>query len=560
VAGTGSYITPRLTQAGQIILSTNTEPRSLSDIINFTQKSNLAESQLAPLASNWEQALRTVNRYFGTSQVYKEACTKYVCPGGPPVPGDVETATVTLGTVGLVPWVGVNPTTNKVYVTSYALGTVSVIDGNTNTVTATVKVGANPSGVAVNNATNEVYVANNGGNTVSVIDGVTNSVVANVTVGTKPSAVGVNPTTNRVYVANQGSNTVSVIDGVTNTVTATVNVGTLGNLPQVGVNPTTNRVYVTNRVFGSGSVTVINATNQVMATVTVGSLPMGVDVNPTTNRVYVANDGGNTVSVIDGVTNAVIANVTVGTNPVSVGVNPAINRVYVSNLGSASVSVINATNQVAATVTVTVAPIGVGVNPSANRVYVAARDSAGTVSVISRREEIREACLSTPRGNCLVVSSTGTLFPATPQSTAVNLVAVSLRSNVTSNGVQAALTVICDNNTANPNQQCSAFYVDGNVWGPGQTDLSKSPFIIQNAEPYFYLQFHWWDFANSRIFAWGTWWYGTASNPNWFWGVYWSWRTYVNYYIGIPYIPWWWWAWHWTYWRYWAWWGTAFQT
>jgi hypothetical protein len=123
-----------------------------------------------------------------------------------------------------------------------------------------------------------------------------------------------------------------------------------------------------------------------------------------------------------------------------------------------------------------------------------------------------------------------------------------------------ALTVACDNNTPSPSQQCSALYVDGNVWGPGQTDLSKSPFIIQNAEPYFYLQFHWWDFANSQIFAWGTWWYGTASNPNWFWGVYWSWRTYVNYYIGIPYIPWWWWSWHWMYWRYWAWWGTAFQT
>jgi hypothetical protein len=123
-----------------------------------------------------------------------------------------------------------------------------------------------------------------------------------------------------------------------------------------------------------------------------------------------------------------------------------------------------------------------------------------------------------------------------------------------------ALTVLCDNNTTNATRQCSAFYADGNVWSPGQTDLSKSPFIIQNAEPYFYLQFHWWDFQNSRIVAWGTWWYGTASNPNWFWGVYWWWRTYVNYYIGIPYIPWWWWSWHWMYWRYWAWWGTAFQT
>jgi hypothetical protein len=216
------------------------------------------------------------------------------------------------------------------------------------------------------------------------------------------------------------------------------------------------------------------------------------------------------------------------------------------------------TNAVLNTVTIGNGPDGISLNPATNRVYVAnAFDSS--VSVIGQRPEVREACLQAA-ANCLVVSSTGTLFPGTAQATAVSLVAVSLRSNTTKTGTQMALTVVCDNNTTNATRQCSTFYVDGNVWGPGQTDLSKSPFIIQNAEPYFYLQFHWWDFNNQRIVAWGTWWYGTASNPNWYWGIYWWWRTYVNYYIGIPYIPWWWWTWHWMYWRYWAWWGTAFQT
>jgi YVTN family beta-propeller protein len=520
VAGTGSYITPRLIQAGQINLNTNTEPRSLSDLINFTQKSNLAESQLVSLTPGWEQALRTVDRYFGTSQVYKEACKKYVCPGGPPIPNDVEIATVNVGSSPQ--YVGVNPSTNRIYVGNFFSNTVSVIDGNTNTVIGTVNVGS-------------------------------------------PQGIGVNPTTNRVYVANLGSGTVSVINA-TNQVIATVNVGP--NPIGVGVNNATNRVYVANQVIPTGSVTVINATNQVMATVAISTgAPSGVGVNPTTNRVYVTNSNGNTVSVIDGNTNTVTATVIVPGSPQGVAVNPFTNRIYVTNPaipgpGSGTLSVIDGnTNTVTATVTVGSNPTGVGANPTTNRVYVANQvTTSGTASVIDRREEIREACLSALTGNCLVVSSTGTLFPSTPQSLAVNLVAVSLRSNVTSNGVQAALTIICDNNTTNPNQQCSALYVDGNVWGPGQTDLSKSPFIIQNAEPYFYLQFHWWDFANSRIFAWGTWWYGTASNPNWFWGVYWSWRTYVNYYIGIPYIPWWWWSWHWMYWRYWAWWGTTFQT
>jgi YVTN family beta-propeller protein len=74
-------------------------------------------------------------------------------------------------------------------------------------------VGSLPTGVGVNSSTNRVYVANYGDNTVSVIDGSTNAVVATVGVGTSPIGVGVNSSTNRVYVANNGDNTVSVIAG-----------------------------------------------------------------------------------------------------------------------------------------------------------------------------------------------------------------------------------------------------------------------------------------------------------------------------------------------------------
>ena len=543
VAGTASYITPRLAQAGQVNLSTSTEPRSLSDIVNFTQKSNLVESNLPASSLStvrslaWEQALRTVNRYLGTSQVYKESCTKYNCTGGPPVPNYVETAVITVraGPDG----VAVNPNTNRIYVANYQANSVSVIDGTSNSVIAniTAGIGVGPDGVAVNPSTNRIYVANNGngaGNSVSVIDGTSNTVLPPaITVGTGPAGIGVNPTTNLVYVANSVDSTVSLISGVNNTVLTTITAASL-------------------------------------------FLPVGVGVNPTTNRIYVASQLSSSVTVIDGTSNAVLTAITAGTNSVGVGVNPTTNRIYVANLGNglvpSSVSVIDGASNTVLT-TVIVGPSGslsawlivnIGVNPTSNIVYVA-NSGESSVSVIGQREQIRDACIirtfaqvTTPP--CLVVSSIGTLFPGTSQQKTVSLVALSLRSNTTKTGIQMALTIFCDNNTPTPSQQCSAFYVDGNVWGPGQTDLSKSPFIIQNAEPYFYLQFHWWDFANSRIVAWGTWWYGTASNPNWYWGVYWWWRTYVNYYIGIPYIPWWWWSWHWTYWRYWAWWGTAFQT
>ncbi len=53
-----------------------------------------------------------------------------------------------------------------------------------------VSVGTAPSGVGINPTTNKVYVANKGGNTVSVIDGASNTVAATVSVGSFPWGVG----------------------------------------------------------------------------------------------------------------------------------------------------------------------------------------------------------------------------------------------------------------------------------------------------------------------------------------------------------------------------------
>lgn len=89
------------------------------------------------------------------------------------------------------------------------------------------------------------------------------------------------------------------------------------------------------------------------------------------------------------------------------------------------------------------------------------------------------------------------------------------------------------------------------------------PFIIVNAQPYLFISWYWWVPAPvSRIHSWYYWWYDSHSHPNWFWGVYWWWRTDVGYYYLAPYgrqyLPWWWFFWHWTYWRHWYWWSTYF--
>ena len=57
-------------------------------------------------------------------------------------------------------------------------------------------------------------------------------------------------------------------------------------------------------------------------------------MNPAGTRVYVVNFKVDNVSVIDTATNTVVATVAVGTNPLGVAVNPAGTRAYVANSGS----------------------------------------------------------------------------------------------------------------------------------------------------------------------------------------------------------------------------------
>ena len=295
---------------------------------------------------------------------------------------DATAAGATTISVGSSPSaLGVDPTTDTIYVANYYSGTVSVIDGATNTVTATVTVGTWPQGVGVDPTTDTIYVANENSDNVSVIDGATNAVTATIAVGYYPRGVWVDPTTDTVYVANAGSHSVSVIDGATNAVTATVTVAT--NPIGVAVDPTTDTVYVVNHTTDNVSV-IDGATNAVTATVTVSTGPRDVAVDPTTDTIYVVNTGSHSVSVIDGATNTVTATVTVGTSPTGVAVDPTTDTIYVPSMRNNNVSVIDgATN----TVTATghggfTRPDAVAVDSATDTIYVANYGS-NTVSVLS---------------------------------------------------------------------------------------------------------------------------------------------------------------------------------
>ena len=94
---------------------------------------------------------------------------------------------------------------------------------------------------------------------------------------------------------------------------------------------------------------------------------------------------------------------------------------------------------------------------------------------------------------------------------------------------------------------------------PPEILLQAGKYIIVNAMPYTTVQWFFYDYLNNRIVNWSHWWYESQNQPNWYWNIYWKWRTYIKeYYSPYSYIPWWWWLWHYTYDKQWHSWGTEY--
>ncbi len=168
------------------------------------------------------------------------------------------------------------------------------------------------------------------------------------------------------YITNYESNSVSVVDVDRNVVVATIPVGS--QPVGVAVNNAGTRIYIAN--FDSVSV-IDGASNSVIATVPVTNEPSGVAVNPAGTRVYVSNYHGATISVIDASSNTIIGTVPVGTAPAGIVVNFQGTRAYVANQGNGSVSVIDtATNKEIKKIQVAAEPVFAAINPAGTRLYV----------------------------------------------------------------------------------------------------------------------------------------------------------------------------------------------
>ncbi len=297
-------------------------------------------------------------------------------------------ATLTLGnnTQGIAS----DPSLDKVFITNFDSGTVSVVDMNALTLLATIPVGANPRRIAVDAATHRVYVTNSiAAGTVTVINAQTNAVVATIPVGNDPRGVGSNFFINEVYVSNNAGSSVSVISAATNAVVATIPVGVNPLAP--ASNDILDKLYVVNS--GSNTVSVIDEhTLAVIKTIAVGNGPGTAAVDAQHGKVYVNNVTDKTISVINSATDTVTATIPGGaTSSSNFGVVSAVyHRYYLPNAVDNTVTIVNTdTDTVTNTVTVGATPFDLIVDSNGGNIYVVNQGSnsltilnAGTETVI----------------------------------------------------------------------------------------------------------------------------------------------------------------------------------
>ncbi|MCK5160064.1 MAG: YncE family protein, partial [Candidatus Aureabacteria bacterium] len=239
------------------------------------------------------------------------------------------------------------------------------------------------------------------------------SVVTTVPVHS-PTGIAVTPDGNYALVCNRQGSVVEIINTLTNEVEATVPVGSVPL--NVAITPNGNYAYVSNT--GGDTVSVINiSTRLVEATVPLVLSPRGIAVTLDGNYVYVACSSDDTVAVISTSTNEVDTIISVGSKPMNIAFTPDGNYAYVAHLYS--LSVINlSTNTVEVAMPLSGSMHYIAITPDGNYAYVTNSSSVvgeASISVINLSTNTIEATVLvdiypgsiaiTPDGNYVLFSN-----------------------------------------------------------------------------------------------------------------------------------------------------------
>lgn len=300
------------------------------------------------------------------------------------IAGPSVTATIIVGTSpGYDHYDAAN---GNVYVSNVGSANVSVISGTTLSVFATVAVGSSPKGIDYDPLTHTIWVANSGGTSVSVVNDSQNAVIGAVTGLSSPTRPEYSAVNTTMWVTeNITAGRVVAVNGSTYATAKSLRAGT--NTVGITHDPARDAMLVSN--YGSSNVTVFNAlTYAKLATIATAAHPEAIACydNETIGECFVPSESTGKLVVINDTMWRVMANLTVGSGPIGVQVDTGTAQVYVTNANSGNVTVLD----LGVNTATSVASIGVGTQPHGITAYdpvrgllFCANQGSNNVSVIS---------------------------------------------------------------------------------------------------------------------------------------------------------------------------------
>jgi YVTN family beta-propeller protein len=324
-----------------------------------------------------------------------------------------------------------DPSTDEVFVSDEANGSVEVISGSNYSTLASIGGFDGPLGMAYDPGTHQVFVANNYGTTVSVVSDSSNSIVANigipginyatglwavaydptdhevfvtaeetylvdvfldtndsyvgsVGVGEYPEGIAYDSVTGHVFAMSNGPSTVTVISALTDTVLQVVPVGVAPT--GLAFDSATDQLFVTD--YYQGRVLVVSATTyRTVAAINVGPWPYGIAYDSDKGDLFVTNEYANTVTVVSDANDTVVGMITLGPEsaditPTGIAYDPVQHEVYVADYASNNVTVISDSNDsVVANIGAADAPNNIVYDSEKDEMFVSGWE--GRVTIIS---------------------------------------------------------------------------------------------------------------------------------------------------------------------------------
>jgi YVTN family beta-propeller protein len=205
----------------------------------------------------------------------------------------VKTVSIGFEPAGQIGWDG-----KYFWVTNIGSESVSLIQASDNRYARGITGFKEPAGVLYDPSNNVAYVADFGANVVYPVNDTTLATGPAIPVGEAPEFMAYSPVTNEVYVANQEGGTVSVINS-TNSVVATITIGTPGEngLSGIAYVPTTKSIDVID--FDNFGIYQINSNNRIAKFGIFSGYPWNLVFNPKNGMLYATASSTGQILVIN---------------------------------------------------------------------------------------------------------------------------------------------------------------------------------------------------------------------------------------------------------------------